>query len=349
LEERRRHRIILGVPRQGRLAEFAQYHLIQKAKSRRVTDEWVAQSQYQLEEAIAFFGSSRELGSIRTKDVQDYTNFLRESPSRSGRLRSEGTVKHYLNSLSNLYARAQSEGYVPPGYNPVAALMDKPVGSREEARWLEVHDASLLLEAARSYRPEADALPFMYPLLATFLLTGGRKSEVLGLEVADVSFDRRTVTFRPNEWRGLKTRPSHRSVRLWPQLEGILHDYVFLGASPRGRLLFPSPQGNLERPVTDMRKSLDSIGALAGFPAGDIRTKVFRHTYCAARLQNLDHGAPVSPWTVSREMGHGGRSMVERVYGHLGETRHRSEVVEYRLEQHLDRIGDQAKRLPSAS
>ena len=30
LEERRRHRILLGVPRQGKLAEFAQYHLIQK-------------------------------------------------------------------------------------------------------------------------------------------------------------------------------------------------------------------------------------------------------------------------------------------------------------------------------
>jgi len=29
--------------------------------------------------------------------------------------------------------------------------------------------------------------------------------------------------------------------------------------------------------------------------------------------------------------------MVRRVYAHLGDVRHRSEVVEYRLEQHLDR------------
>jgi integrase len=346
LEERRRHRILLNAPRQGGLAEFASYHLIQKAKSRRVTPDWIAQTQYQLEEAIAFFGPRRELGSVRTKDIQDYTNFLRERPSRSGRIRSDGTVKHYLASLSNLFTRAQSEGYVPPGYNPVSALMDKPVARREEARWLEVHEAALLLEAARRYRPAADALPYMYPLLATFLLTGGRKSEVLGLEVKDISFDRGTVTFRPNSWRRLKTLTSHRTVPLWPQLEEVLRDYVFGGHGPLGRLLFASTQTSEERPVTDIRKSLDGIATVAGFLPGEIRTRLFRHTYCAARLQTLDQDAPVSGWTVSRELGHGGRSMVERVYGHLGNVRHRSAVVEYRVEQHDERLAERLRQLP---
>ena len=67
--------------------------------------------------------------------------------------------------------------------------------------------------------------------------------------------------------------------------------------------------------------------------AGEIRTKRFRHTYCAAALQLLDRGAPVSPWTVAKWMGHGGRSLVDRIYGHLGDLRHRSEVVEFRVEQ----------------
>jgi len=66
------------------------------------------------------------------------------------------------------------------------------------------------------------ACPFLYPLLATFLLTGGRRSEVLGLEVDDVSFDRQLITFRPNGWRRLKRRKSWRTVPLWPQLAGIL-------------------------------------------------------------------------------------------------------------------------------
>ncbi len=66
---------------------------------------------------------------------------------------------------------------------------------------------------------------------------------------------------------------------------------------------------------------------------------MFRHTYCAARLQTLDQGAPVSIYTVARELGHGGDSMVKRVYGHLGSVRHRAEAVEYRVEQHAKTLG----------
>ena len=65
-----------------------------------------------------------------------------------------------------------------------------------------------------------------------------------------------------------------------------------------------------------------------------IRTKMFRHTYCSARLQTLDGDAPVAPFTVSRELGHGTLAMVTRVYSHLGTVRHRSPCVEFRVEQH---------------
>lgn len=71
---------------------------------------------------------------------------------------------------------------------------------------------------------------------------------------------------------------------------------------------------------------------------GTVRSKVFRLTYCAARLQTLDRGAPVSVFTVGRELGHGGDALVKRIYGHLGDVRHRSEVVEYRVEQHEERL-----------
>jgi integrase len=188
----------------------------------------------------------------------------------------------------------------------------------------------------------------IHPLVATFLLTGGRKAEVLGLEVKDVSFDRKTVTFRPNERRSLKTRTSHRTVPLWPQLEEILRPYVFSATAPRGEgLLFPSDRGG--GMIWDLRKALDAIARSAGWEAGEIRTRVFRHTYCATRLQTLDRGAPVSPWVVSREMGHGGRSLVDRVYGHLGDVRHRSETVEFRVEQHREQLDERAKKVAHLS
>jgi integrase len=352
LQERRRNRSLLGYEGTEGLAEHAAEHLKKKARSGRFTVRWLQSSEHHLRRAMDFFGADRHLSSIGVRDVQAYTNHLLSLPSpRGGRL-SPGTVRAHLNSLSNLYKRAQSESVVAPGYNPVASMMDKPRQTCREADWLEVHEAALLLESARSYRPNEIATQLgpvhgrtMFPLLATFLLTGGRKREVLGLEVADVSFDRRTVTFRPNRWRGLKTQSAHRIVPLWPQLEETLQHYVFHRDAPLAEdgLLFPSSRTGAM--IHDVRKALDAIAVRAGWKAGDIRLHQLRHTYASARLQTLDHGAPVSPFTVARELGHGGTSLVERVYGHLGSVRHRSEVVEYKIENHRDMLGERLEAL----
>jgi integrase len=68
--------------------------------------------------------------------------------------------------------------------------------------------------------------------------------------------------------------------------------------------------------LTDWRKTLDRVAERAGWKAGEVRTKAFRHTYTAARLQTVEGGSPVSPFTVSRELGLGSRTMVEEVYAH---------------------------------
>jgi integrase len=279
----------------------------------------------------------------------------------------------------------------------VAALSEKPPRGQHEAHWLEVHEAALLLEAARQLRAiggtrldaeqiaqlradwaaggrskralartygvsdvvigrilrgeqeasaPSDEAAFAYPLVATFLLSGGRRAEVLGLELDDVSFDRKTITFRPNRWRRLKNRRSHRVVPLWPQLEAILRPYLDQRVVEHGgRLLFPSFASGAEARLIEIRKLLDRVAERAGYRRGEFYTRALRDTYCAARLQTLDHGAPVTPYTVSRELGHGSLDMVERVYAHLGAMRRRSEVVEFRVEQHLERLGDQLRAL----
>ncbi len=86
--------------------------------------------------------------------------------------------------------------------------------------------------------------------------------------------------------------------------------------------------------LTDVRKLLDAVGKRIGLKKRELHLYMFRHTYCAARLQTKDGDAPVSGYTVGKELGHGGASLVNRVYGHLGTVRHRSDVVEYRVEQH---------------
>jgi hypothetical protein len=94
---------------------------------------------------------------IRPSDVREFAELLAsQKAAERGREHERPTrpmtaysIHAHLFALSNLYRRAQQRELVPLGFNPVAALMDKPAIARKEARWLEVHDASLLLESAR--------------------------------------------------------------------------------------------------------------------------------------------------------------------------------------------------------
>lgn len=337
-----------GVPPLG---EYAAHHLELKAKLGKVSEGWLSAAQMRLQRAVAFFGAGRAINTIAVRDVNAWVEWLGALPSgRNGReTLSGGTIRHHLNDLSNVYRRAQGEEVVPVGCNPVSLMLDKPQAERREAAWLEPHEAALLLEAARLRVPvREDRAGPVHEIIATMLLTGGRQAEVLGLAVGDVSFDRNAVTFRPHPWRSLKTRGSHRTVPLWPQLATILRAYLDGPDAPKGDLLFPSANPRAlghgdERMVTDLRRPLDEIAERAGWTPGEIRCHQFRHTYTAARLQTLDRGASISAFTVSRELGHGGTSMVERVYGHLGDLRHRAEVVEY-LPSVIKRIGDATVR-----
>ncbi len=193
--------------------------------------------------------------------------------------------------------------------------------------------------------PDAELI---YPFVAVLLLTGCRPGEALDLATEDISFDHGTVTFRPHAWtRGgghLKTIGASRVVPLWPQLREILHPILNNVTRPPMTLLFPSPRTG--KPLTSLRHTLKRLLKTLGWTAAKLEKWYgLRHTYTAARLQTLDHGAPVAPYTVARELGHKGLAMIEKVYGHLGQQPHRSEVVEYRLEQHLEKLGDTLEAL----
>ena len=349
LEAARKRRALTGKADVITLAEFARDYLIAKKQTGNVTVDWLKACQKFLERAVAFLGADRPLDAIRVSDVRAWSShLLHNADSVRGKPFSADSVRRHLFTLSNLYRLAQEAEHVPPGFNPVASFSDKPPKPQRTAAWLEAHDVALLLESARTVptptTPFAAGFDagFVWPLLATLALTGGRRGEVLGLELDDVSLDRQTVTFRANRWRDrLKTEASWRVVPLWPQLEAILRVYLF---GPRmlrgGSLLFPSFVAGREQPLREIRPMVDRVAVRAGWKPREINARMFRHAYCAARLQTLDRGAPVSVYTVSREMGHGSTEMVEKVYSHLGTVRHRSDVVEFRIDQHLDALKD---------
>lgn len=338
LQSDKRDAVIRGINRRVTLKEFASEHLVKKAEANKFSDSYLEGCELALTRAEKHFGASRDLNSISVQNVQDWvTTLASQSNGRGGTLKG-GTLRHHINSLSNMYRRAAAEGCVPLGYNPALALMDKPSSKAEEAAFLEVFQAALLLESARTFvydRPHL-ANGNIHPLIATYLLTGARESEVLGLEVQDVDFARKLIWFRPNQWRTLKTKKSQRSVPLWPQLEKILRDYL-KSRKLKSVLLFPSAKLLGLGMITDFRKALDLVAMRVGWNRGEVRSKAFRHTYCTMRLQTLDHGRPVSEFTVGIELGHGGFSLVRKVYGHLGKVRQRLEVVEYRVELYRKR------------
>jgi len=67
------------------------------------------------------------------------------------------------------------------------------------------------------------------------------------------------------------------------------------------------------------------------------------------RLQTPDGGAPVLPFTVGREFGHGGDASVRKVCQHLGTVRDGRAAVEYREEQHAATLGDRVAVLHGAA
>jgi len=78
-------------------------------------------------------------------------------------------------------------------------------------------------------------------------------------------------------------------AELWPQLEAVLRRY-FAERERRGALgclLFPSPVLSSESLITDFRKALDAAAGRCAWEKGEIRSKMFRHTYCSQRLQTF--------------------------------------------------------------
>jgi hypothetical protein len=139
-----------------------------------------------LESALDYFGAERSLEGIGVSDVRAWSVHLHTMKGTNGRQLGVESTRRHLFALSNLYRFAQEEELVPPGFNPVSLFTEKPASAKCEARWLEIHDTALVLEAARTLPTvstaagEAMGADLAYPLVATFLLTAGRRA--LGLE-----------------------------------------------------------------------------------------------------------------------------------------------------------------------
>jgi integrase len=234
---------------------------------------------------------------------------------------------HFINAVSSLLQSALSDGYVQ---HNVGRDVQRPRVTHGEAPYLEAAAGHALLTAAADLDAERKPRRFrpLAALIGTALLTGARKRELFTLLVEDIDFDAGVVHFRPNKYYGdRKSSHAIREVPLWPQLRTLLVPVV--GQRAKG-LLFQGAKG---KPLSDVRAAVAEAFKRAKLPKPSGKEwHLFRHTYTAMRIQTLDHGAPVSLFTVAKELGHGSITLIEETYGHLLKERagQRLDRVEYR-------------------
>ncbi len=125
LQSLRRQKLVNKGYEPVKLKRYAADHLDEKAKAGKVTERWLQQSEHHLARASAFFGPKTYLHRIDKERVKKWIDHQGKTKNGWGGTLSDSTIHHHLSSLSNLYRRASST-HVPPGFNPVSEVMDKP-------------------------------------------------------------------------------------------------------------------------------------------------------------------------------------------------------------------------------
>jgi integrase len=247
---------------------------------------------------------------------------------------AESTVAVELSALSELARTGMAWGLLDA--NPVRSIRWRPRRSRHERPYLESYEAAEVLTAARRWDERATdgASPFMEALLACHLVQGCRDEEARGLLRRDVDLDAGRLLIRPNAFRGIKRDHQCRVLPLWPQARSAMERHLF-APGDSGRLverfaptdpIFPGRRGGIVRDVRVAYWRILVDAGLATLRDPDdasrgihehITFHTLRHTYCAARLQTLDRGAPVQQHTVMAELGHRDYKLVAELYGHV--------------------------------
>ena len=200
-----------------------------------------------------------------------------------------------LRVLSSMFEAAGDWGILPEGTNPCRAVVKYPLRRRE--RFLTEAEFERLGCALDALEAEGGASACAVAAIRLLMLTGCRKSEVLGLRWEDVALGE-------SELRLADSKTGARVVSLPPPAAGLLaalprlpgNSWVFPGRKPGARL---SGLDHVWRKVL-VRAELD-----------DVRIHDLRHSY-ASRALALGEGLPV----IAKLLGHSHIQTTAR-YAHL--------------------------------
>jgi integrase len=254
---------------------------------------------------VPFFGP-KGLETI-TPDVVN--GFLQQQAAAGLRVK---TIKNQLALLSTILSAAVEAGRL--GVNRL-------VGSKtlRRPRAVKAEDGGDAVEVFTPAQVNAllDALPAHYvPLVQTWVSTGLRPGEVVGLRVGDIDWTHHVLHVQRTHWHGVdyvpKTKGSRRTVDIGDQLLGVLGGAVRArfsdGVADLTTPLFVTPTG-ARIDLGRFRRGI-WMAALAKAGLAYRRPYILRHTFASLVLAQ---GQSVA--YVSAQLGHSSPMMTMNVYG----------------------------------
>lgn len=276
--ERRRAR---QAPDLAALVErYRQEHLAHKKPSTRVRAEGL------IRRLIVPALGKMKAEAVTRVDVLSFHRAHRETPVEANRA---------VTLLSGIYTWAEDEGVVLREGNPCRRIKKHPEHSRE--RYLSAQELARLGAALAKAESAESEPPAAILAIRLLLLTGCRKSEILGLRWEDVALERSCLRL-PDSKTGAKT--------------------VLLGA-PALQLLVEAeregpwvcPGGRAGQPLKNLYKPWGRICKAAG--VAGVRPHDLRHSYVSVGAVGGE-----SLIVVGAIVGHSSASMTER-YAHLSD------------------------------
>ncbi len=219
----------------------------------------------------------------------------------------EGVARRTRLVAAALWAWGLEHGYIR-GENPFASV--KLGAAPERERFLSREDAGRLLDVLTE-REAAGLLSSTFAdALRVLLLTGARKTEVLGLRWAEIDFGRAVASLPPERTKaGGKT--GVRRIHLSPGALAVLARrkaaHHALDAAEGSPFVFPGARGSGH--ATGLRRAFLGVCGAAGLDG--VRVHDLRHSFASFALAD---GA--SLFLIGKALGHANARTTER-YAHL--------------------------------
>lgn len=206
---------------------------------------------------VATFGERFAVGGLTLDDLQAHAERRAVVKSRRGTPVSAITIKKEFVTLRAAWNWATHHALVAGAFPPVKHVKlgkvdEKPPfqtrkeierqlagGGKTDAEAVALWESLYLTppelaELLAHVRAQKNAVPWIFPMVATAAHTGARRSELLRVEVGDLNLAGDELTVRERKrTRGVRTT---RRVSLSPFLAGVLAEWVKL--RPPGKYLF---------------------------------------------------------------------------------------------------------------